>query len=110
MIRAGHVIAERLGAVLAKEDCACIADFGHRIPRIGGHNFKVLGRDLIYHADGGVNVGRNENAAVVVKRSADDVGSGECLEILFDFRRYILREFLGSCHEDGACKLVVLGL
>ena len=70
----------------------------------------MLRRDDVARLNGLVQIGADDDLAVVVHAGAGDGGAGQLRDLGFQLRLYGLGQRLAVRHEDGAGQLVVLGL
>ena len=73
MVRASHIISGCLGAVMAKEDCASMADGGQLAPGVGQMQFQVFDGDIVGQGNGGIQVFSNKNMAMLFKGGAGNI-------------------------------------
>ena len=106
----GEVIAQRLRDVPPQEDAARIFDLVQHAEGVLHADFQVLGCDDVAGFNGLVEVGAEDDLAVVVHAGPGNGGAGQLGNLNFQLRLHGLGQRLAVRHKDGAGQLVVLGL
>ena len=110
MVRAGEVIAQCLRDVPAQEDASRILDLVQHAEGVFHADFQMFRRDDVAGLNGLVQVGADDDLAVVVHAGAGDGGAGQLRDLDFQLRLHGFGQRFAVGHEDGAGQLVVLGL
>ena len=108
VVGARKVIAQRLRHVAAQEDAARIADLVQHAEGILHAHFKVLRCNDVAGFNGLVQVGADDDLAVVVHAGPGNGGAGQLGDLHFQFRLHGLGQLCAVGNEHRACQLVVL--
>ena len=110
VVRAGDVVAQRLGRVRAEEGGAGMADGGEMGFRLGEHDLQVFGCEAVGQCGGLGPVAHDDDGAVGLPGGAGDGGAGE----RWQFGLHGGGDFAGEGgiggDQDGLGGVVVLGL
>ena len=110
MVGACKVIAQRFRHVAAKEDAACIFDLVQHAEGVLHAHFQMFRCNDVAGLDGLVQVGAEDDLAVVVHAGAGDGGTGQLRDLHLQLRLHGLGQLRAVGDENGACQFVVLGL
>ena len=110
MVGAGKIIAQRLRYVAAKEDAARVADLVQYPKGVLHADLQVLRRDDVAGLDGLVQVGAEDDLAVVVHAGAGNGGAGQLRNLYLQLGLYRLGKGFAVGDKHRACQPVVLGL
>ena len=110
VVGACKVIAQRFRHVAAKEDAARVADLVQHPEGVLHADLQVLRRDDVAGFNGLVQVGAEDDLAVVVHAGAGNGGAGQLRNLYLQFCLYRLGKVCAVGDKHRACQPVVLGL
>ena len=110
MVGACKVIAQRFRHVAAKEDAAHVADLVQHAEGILHAHFQMFRCNDVAGLNGLVQVGAEDDLAVVVHAGAGDGGTGQLRDLHLQLRLHGLGQLRAVGDENRACQFVVLGL
>ena len=110
MVGACKVIAQRFRHVAAKEDAARVADLVQHPKGVLHADLQVLRRDDVAGLNGLVQVGAEDDLAVVIHAGTGNGGAGQLRNLYLQFCLYRLGKVCAVGDKHRACQPVVLGL
>ena len=110
MVGACKVIAQRFRHVAAKEDAACVFDLVQHAEGVLHAHLQMFRCNDVAGFNGLVQVGAEDDLAVVVHAGAGDGGTGQLRDLHLQLRLHGLGQLRAVGDEDRACQFVVLGL
>ena len=110
MVRAGDVVADRLGRVAAEKDRAGMAHPGCQPVRLGDRQLDMFRRDPVDQSDPLVQVVDDDRGAMGPPAGAGDIGARQGSELVGDGADHGIGEVGVVGDQDRLRRLVVLGL
>ena len=110
MVRAGKIVAQRLGYILAKEDAAGVLHRVQHGKRVVHADLQMLGGNDIHGFDGLAHVIGHDDLAVGVHARAGDGGAGQLRDLYLQLGLHGLGQIPAVGDKHGAGQLIVLGL
>ena len=110
MVRAGKIVAQCLGYILAKEDAAGVLHRVQHGKRVVHADLQMLGGDDVHGLDGLAHVIGHDDLAVGVHARAGDGGAGQLRDLYLQLGLHGLGQIPAVGDKHGAGQPVMLGL